>query len=142
MLSVSQEKSSLWDRVTPHQVKHLVAGGIAGAVSRTSVSPFERLKILYQVMYACLAHLFYVSLRVVCHYMCCVSLCVVCYCYIIVCCMSLCVVCCMSLVYVLSATDSPPKPVPRPSTESFLPWVVPQTMYGCHRWSLGPFTVP
>lgn len=43
-------KSSLWDRVTPHQVKHLVAGGIAGAVSRTSVSPFERLKILYQVL--------------------------------------------------------------------------------------------
>lgn len=49
MLSVSQEKSSLWDRITPHQVKHLVAGGIAGAVSRTSVSPFERLKILYQI---------------------------------------------------------------------------------------------
>lgn len=47
--SVTQEKSSLWDRITPHQVKHLAAGGIAGAVSRTSVSPFERLKILYQV---------------------------------------------------------------------------------------------
>jgi len=30
-------------------VKHLIAGGIAGAVSRTCVSPFERLKILYQV---------------------------------------------------------------------------------------------
>lgn len=46
--SVTQEKS-LWDRITPHQVKHLAAGGIAGAVSRTSVSPFERLKILYQI---------------------------------------------------------------------------------------------
>ena len=58
VLSVS-EKSSVWDRVTPNQVKHLIAGGVAGAVSRTSVSPFERLKILYQVtlyldlMYCC-----------------------------------------------------------------------------------------
>lgn len=31
------------------RLKHFVAGGIAGAVSRTSVSPFERLKILLQV---------------------------------------------------------------------------------------------
>ena len=50
--SVSEEKSVL-DRVTPHQVKHLLAGGVAGAVSRTAVSPFERLKILYQVMMLC-----------------------------------------------------------------------------------------
>ena len=48
MLSVTQ-KSSVWDRVTLNQVKHLIAGGVAGGVSRTSVSPFERLKILYQV---------------------------------------------------------------------------------------------
>lgn len=50
VLSVSQEKPSLWDKITLNQVKHLLAGGIAGAVSRTSVSPFERLKILYQVI--------------------------------------------------------------------------------------------
>ena len=30
-------------------VKHLTAGGIAGAISRTSVSPLERMKILFQI---------------------------------------------------------------------------------------------
>ena len=40
---------SLWEKVTLTQVKHLVAGGVAGAVSRTAVSPLERLKILYQL---------------------------------------------------------------------------------------------
>lgn len=50
VLSVTGTKcSSLWDRLTAQHVLHLVAGGVAGAVSRTSVSPFERLKILYQV---------------------------------------------------------------------------------------------
>ncbi|CAI7990344.1 Mitochondrial adenine nucleotide transporter ADNT1 [Geodia barretti] len=41
--------SSLWDRVTLSQLKHLVAGGVAGAVSRTAVSPLERMKILFQL---------------------------------------------------------------------------------------------
>ena len=40
---------TLWDKLTFNQFKHLVAGGVAGAVSRTSVSPLERMKILYQV---------------------------------------------------------------------------------------------
>ena len=31
------------------QVKHVIAGGVAGAVSRTCVSPLERVKILLQV---------------------------------------------------------------------------------------------
>ena len=72
--SVTQEKSSLWDRITPHQVKHLAAGGIAGAVSRTSVSPFERLKILYQV--CCMSPCtLYVTPYVVCHPVHCMSSC-------------------------------------------------------------------
>ncbi|KAJ9076936.1 hypothetical protein DSO57_1021519 [Entomophthora muscae] len=30
-------------------IKHLIAGGVAGGVSRTVVSPFERMKILFQI---------------------------------------------------------------------------------------------
>ena len=40
---------SLWEKATLSQLKHLVAGGVAGAVSRTAVSPLERMKILYQL---------------------------------------------------------------------------------------------
>ncbi|KAK3755749.1 hypothetical protein QZH41_019982, partial [Actinostola sp. cb2023] len=47
-------KSELPEVIVPKehsykQLKHFVAGGIAGAISRTSVSPFERLKILLQI---------------------------------------------------------------------------------------------
>lgn len=31
------------------QVKHVISGGVAGALSRTCVSPLERVKILLQV---------------------------------------------------------------------------------------------
>lgn len=34
-------------------MKHLIAGGVAGAVSRTVVSPMERMKILFQVNNTC-----------------------------------------------------------------------------------------
>ncbi|KAG0070148.1 hypothetical protein BGZ92_004540, partial [Podila epicladia] len=41
-----------WDSVvrvlTSDTIKHLIAGGAAGAVSRTIVSPLERMKILFQ----------------------------------------------------------------------------------------------
>jgi len=34
--------------LTSDTIKHLIAGGAAGAVSRTIVSPLERMKILFQ----------------------------------------------------------------------------------------------
>lgn len=39
---------SLTDKL-PLSVKELMSGGVAGALAKTSVAPFERIKILYQV---------------------------------------------------------------------------------------------
>ncbi|KAI9294485.1 mitochondrial carrier [Neoconidiobolus thromboides FSU 785] len=44
-----KKENKLISDVNLNTLKHLVAGGIAGGVSRTVVSPFERMKILFQV---------------------------------------------------------------------------------------------
>lgn len=48
-----QSPVSLWtqckDVLSSPSVKHFIAGGVAGAVSRTVVSPLERMKIIFQV---------------------------------------------------------------------------------------------
>ena len=48
-LSVEPAKKAVFPGSLGKQVKHVIAGGVAGAVSRTCVSPLERVKILLQV---------------------------------------------------------------------------------------------
>lgn len=46
------ERASLQDAIlasTPTSVKQLIAGGVAGGLSKTAVAPLERVKILYQI---------------------------------------------------------------------------------------------
>jgi hypothetical protein len=42
----------------PNYVKQLIAGGVAGGLSKTAVAPLERVKILYQVGSLSLSHPF------------------------------------------------------------------------------------
>jgi solute carrier family 25 phosphate transporter 23/24/25/41 len=49
--AVELSKKSNKPTIDVAQVKSFVAGGIAGIVSRTAVSPLERLKILYQIQH-------------------------------------------------------------------------------------------
>jgi hypothetical protein len=45
-----QSIAGYWlEKFNADTIKHLIAGGVAGAVSRTAVSPMERMKILFQV---------------------------------------------------------------------------------------------
>jgi hypothetical protein len=43
----AKESSSL----LPPAVIHLISGGIAGCVAKSSIAPFDRVKILFQVIY-------------------------------------------------------------------------------------------
>lgn len=49
--STTSRDTIWWEKYIPKdQLIHLVAGGVAGGVSRTCVSPLERVKMLLQVM--------------------------------------------------------------------------------------------
>lgn len=50
--TLENERRAMADVVlgaTPTSVKLLIAGGVAGGLSKTAVAPLERIKILYQV---------------------------------------------------------------------------------------------
>jgi hypothetical protein len=56
-----EERSNSKDVVLqgmPNYVKQLIAGGVAGGLSKTAVAPLERVKILYQVGSLSLSHPF------------------------------------------------------------------------------------
>jgi hypothetical protein len=56
-----EERSNSKDVVLqgmPNYVKQLIAGGVAGGLSKTAVAPLERVKILYQVGSVSLSHPF------------------------------------------------------------------------------------